>query len=141
MITFSLLLQYLLLGSYYVPPAQKHVLSKPVLPRIKWSKYISLYTAMIRIEMLFFFLREREREEAKERESPTRGREGEREAGLTQSRAWAHLRWCSPETAIKTTLWGAQTHEPWDYDLSQSLMLNRLSHPGAPKSMLLYLMM
>ena len=26
----------------------------------------------------------------------------------------------------------AQTHEMWDHDLSQSWMLNQLSHPGAP---------
>ena len=27
----------------------------------------------------------------------------------------------------------AWTHEPWDHDLSQSRMLNRLSHPGTPQ--------
>ena len=27
----------------------------------------------------------------------------------------------------------ARTHEPRDHDLSQSWMLNRLSHPGAPE--------
>ena len=27
-------------------------------------------------------------------------------------------------------LWGAQTHEVWGHDLSQSGMLNLLSHPG-----------
>ena len=27
---------------------------------------------------------------------------------------------------------GAQTHGPWDHDLSQSWLLNWLSHPGAP---------
>ena len=27
---------------------------------------------------------------------------------------------------------GAQTHEPWDYDLSRNMMLNWLSHPGTP---------
>ena len=27
---------------------------------------------------------------------------------------------------------GAQTHEPWDHDLSQSWTCNQLSHPGAP---------
>ena len=27
---------------------------------------------------------------------------------------------------------GARTHKPWDHDLSRSLMLNRLSHLGAP---------
>ena len=26
----------------------------------------------------------------------------------------------------------APTHQPWDYDLSQSWMLKRMSHPGAP---------
>ncbi|XP_043451888.1 chromobox protein homolog 3-like [Prionailurus bengalensis] len=29
---------------------------------------------------------------------------------------------------------GAQTHEPRDHDLSQSLTLNTLSHPGAPEA-------
>ena len=28
---------------------------------------------------------------------------------------------------------GAQTHEPWDHDLSRSRKLNRLSHPGTPR--------
>ena len=32
---------------------------------------------------------------------------------------------------------GAQTHEPQDHDLSQSGMLNRLRHPGAPQGKLL----
>ena len=27
--------------------------------------------------------------------------------------------------------WGAQTHKPWDHDLSRGWMLNQLSHPGA----------
>ena len=27
---------------------------------------------------------------------------------------------------------GAQTHEPWDHDLSQSWMPNQLTHPHAP---------
>ena len=30
-------------------------------------------------------------------------------------------------------LTGAGTHKPQDHDLSQSQMLNRLSHPGAPQ--------
>ena len=28
---------------------------------------------------------------------------------------------------------GARTHEPWNHELSQSLKLNRLSHPGAQR--------
>ena len=29
---------------------------------------------------------------------------------------------------------GAQTHEPWDHDMSQNQQtLNQLSHPGAPE--------
>ena len=28
----------------------------------------------------------------------------------------------------------ARSHEPWDHDLSQSQMFNRLSHPGTPRS-------
>ena len=32
-----------------------------------------------------------------------------------------HRAWCK-----------AQTHEPWDHDLSRSQTLNQLSHPGAP---------
>ena len=31
---------------------------------------------------------------------------------------------------------GARTHEPQDHDLSRSWMLNRLSHPGAPWTLL-----
>ena len=29
----------------------------------------------------------------------------------------------------------AQTHDPWDHDLSQSWLLTQLSHPGAPTSL------
>ena len=31
----------------------------------------------------------------------------------------------------------AWTHEPWDYDLSRSQILNRLSHPGIPTNLIL----
>ena len=58
-----------------------------------------------------------------ERQSMSRGgaeREGDTESE-TGSRLWAVWAWC-----------GAQTHGLQDHDLSQSQMLNQLSHPGAP---------
>ena len=44
------------------------------------------------------------------------------------------------ESAAGSGLWavstepdgGAQTHKPWEHDLSPRWMLNQLSHPGAP---------
>ena len=33
---------------------------------------------------------------------------------------------------IRSRLHETRTHEPWDHDLSQSWMLNHLSHPGTP---------
>ena len=61
-----------------------------------------------------------------EKESEThcergRGRERGRHRIWSRPRLWAVRAWC-----------GAWTHEPWDHDLSQSRMPNRLRHPGAP---------
>ena len=36
------------------------------------------------------------------------------------------------ELSAQSACHGAQTHKPWDHDLSQSQTLNPLSHPGAP---------
>ena len=70
--------------------------------------------------LIFFFIFERERESERERErEQERGRERGRE------------RIPSKHRADSTERCGAPTHKPWDRDLSQSLMLNRLSHPGA----------
>ena len=55
------------------------------------------------------------------------GREKERE-GDTESKAGSRLQAVSTEPSRC----GAQTHEPWGHDLSQSRTLNPLSHPGAP---------
>ena len=55
-----------------------------------------------------------------------RGR-GEKEGDTepeTVSRLWA----------VSTARCRAQTHELWDHDLSQSWMLNQLSHQGAPSN-------
>ena len=43
-----------------------------------------------------------------------------------------------PSSFFVTAQW-IQTHEPWDHDLSwnQSQMLNQLSHPGAPQTLIL----
>ncbi|XP_044892377.1 heterochromatin protein 1-like [Felis catus] len=42
----------------------------------------------------------------------------------------------SSSEAVNNSPSRAQTHEPRDHDLSQSLTLNRLSHPGAPEAFL-----
>ena len=39
----------------------------------------------------------------------------------------------SAELSAQSPWHGAWTYEPWDHDLSWSWMLNRLSHPGAPR--------
>ena len=39
---------------------------------------------------------------------------------------------CFTKGGLELTPCGAWTHKPWDHDLSQSQMLNPLSHPGAP---------
>ena len=70
---------------------------------------------------IYLFLRDRDRAWAGEGQIE---REGDTESE-TSSRLWAsiqHRAGC-----------GAQTHEPWDHDLSRSQSLSRLSHPGAPR--------
>ena len=69
---------------------------------------------------LYFWYRERERE----RESMSRGG-----AERGQHRIQSRLQALSCQHRAQR---GAQTHKPWDHDLSQSLMLNQLSHPGTP---------
>ena len=53
------------------------------------------------------------------------GRGREREG----DRIWSRLQTLSCQHRARH---GTQTHELWDHDLSQSRMLNQLSHPGAP---------
>ena len=69
---------------------------------------------------IYFWERERERDtECKLGRDRERGRQRIRSSLQTlncQHRAWH----------------GAQTHEPWDHDLSRKWMLNRLTHPGTP---------
>ena len=54
-----------------------------------------------------------------------RGREGGRR------RIWSRFQALSCQHRARC---GAQTHKPWDHDLSRCRMFNRLSHPGAPPS-------
>ena len=72
--------------------------------------------------LIFFFIFEREREERERASMSRRGTEREGDTGCQQAVCWQDWAQC-----------GAQTHELWDYDLSWSQMLNRLSHPGAPR--------
>ena len=53
--------------------------------------------------------------------------EGQRERDT--HRIWNRLQSLSCQHRAQR---GAPTHELWDHDLSQSWMLNRLSHPGSP---------
>ena len=48
-------------------------------------------------------------------------REGDRIQSRLQALSHQHTAWCE-----------AETHKPWDHDLSPSWLLNHLSHPGAP---------
>ena len=66
---------------------------------------------------LYLFLRETENEQGRNRERGRHRIRSRLQALSCQHRAWH----------------GARTHEPWDHDLSQSRMLNQLSHPGAPR--------
>ena len=61
----------------------------------------------------------RERQKANRRGAE---REGNTESETGSRLSCQHRAWC-----------GAQTHESWDHDLSQSRMLNQLSHLGAPR--------
>ena len=70
--------------------------------------------------MFSFYFWERERETEREQ---GRGRERGRHRIWRRFQALRceHRAWCV-----------ARMHEPWDQDLSQSQMRNRLSHPGTP---------
>ena len=69
---------------------------------------------------VYLFLRQRERDRV-------RAGEGQRERG--GHRIWSRLQALS----CQHRAWHrAQTHEPWDHDLSWSWTLNQLSHPGTP---------
>ena len=87
----------------------------------------------MRESFFFSYFRERERERKREsacmlvtkgqRENPKRCRETERGC-----RAWAG----GGGGGLELTQSRAPTNEPQDLALSQSRMLNRLNHPGAP---------
>ena len=75
---------------------------------------------------MFIYFWERERERERERVSEWGG--AERETG--RHRIWSRLQ----APSCQHRAWcGAWTHKPWDHDLGQSWMLNRLSHPGTPR--------
>ena len=73
------------------------------------------------IFLMFIYFWERERKS----ESECTSRGGAEREGHGGSKAGSALTAQSPLRA--------QTHEPWDHDLSRSRTLNRLSHPGAPR--------
>ena len=52
--------------------------------------------------------------------------------GAEKERETQKLKQLQAQSCQHRAQWGAQTHEPWDHDLSWSRMLNWLSHPGAP---------
>ena len=71
-------------------------------------------------KFLFIFEGERERERMS---GGGAEREGDTGSELWDSRLWA------VSTAPRS---GAQTHKPWDRDLSWNQTLSQLSHPGTP---------
>ena len=75
--------------------------------------------------LMFIFEREREREREREAECEW-GRDRERGRHRIRSRLQA----LSCQHRARR---GAQTHKWGDHDLSRSWILNRLSHPGAPR--------
>ena len=63
-----------------------------------------------------------------ERASETERKQG-RDSKRGTHKIWSRL----PAPSCQHRAWrGAWTHKPWDHDLSQSRMLNRLSHSGVP---------
>ena len=72
------------------------------------------------IFLMFIFDGERER-----KRQSTSGEGIDREGDRVRSRLQALI--CQHRAQHR-----AQTHEPWDHYLSQSQVLNRLSHPGTP---------
>ena len=74
---------------------------------------------------VYIVLREREREREREQ-----GRGRERGKHRIWSRLQAPSRQCRAQCRA-----GAWTHELWDHDLNRSQVLNWLSHPGAPGSL------
>ena len=75
------------------------------------------------LTFIYFWARETEHEQGLVRE---RGRH--RIQRRVHPLSYQHRAWC-----------GAQTHEPWGHDLSQSWMLNWLRHPSAPRIYVLLL--
>ena len=67
----------------------------------------------------FLFIFEGERDQAWAGRSRERGRH----------RIWSRLQVLSRQHRTQCRAW---THKLWDHDLSQSWMLNQLSHPGVP---------
>ena len=79
---------------------------------------------------MFIFERQRERERERERESAQASMSGGRAEGERgRHRIWSRHQALNCQHRI---LWGAQTHELRDHDLSQSRTLDQLSHLGAP---------
>ena len=97
-------------SAYKSPWIQKEV------PKTMWFLFLFF-------KNIYLFLRERGRERDTDRER-WRGRERGRH------RFWSWLQALSCQHRGRC---GAQTHELWDHDLSQSWKLNWLSHPGAPR--------
>ena len=89
--------------------------------QMNWER-LNLHLNYFFWKFLFLFL--------KERESMSGGR-AERGRHRIRSRLQA------PSCQHKAQCW-AQIHEPWDHDLSQSQMVNRLSHPGAPRVLITF---
>ena len=60
----------------------------------------------------------------------------EREAHRGGAERETHRNWSRLQApSCSRRAWhGVRSHKPWDHDLNQSLVLNRLSHPGAPAS-------
>ena len=89
------------------------------------EKHSNLMGWFLKLYPFLMFLFNFERERERERESERMG-EGQRER---ETRIWSRLQALSCQHRAQH---GAQTHEPRDYDLSRSRMLNWLSHPGTP---------
>ena len=80
---------------------------------LKFWTYLNFFNVFLK------FISERERQ----------GQGAERERGRHRIQSRLQALSCQPRVRR-----GAETHEPWDHDLSPSWPLNWLSHPGAPKN-------
>ena len=95
--------------------------------KVEWLDLFLLLLLLLLTFLVFIFEKERQREKERERERPdTSGGGAERR----RHRIWNRLQALTCQHRARR---GAPTHKLWNHDLSRSLTVNRLSHPGTPE--------